>query len=634
MVAQTKRNLHDLLKMKSSINPEAIAISAPGRPPLTYNRLYKFINEIVEQLNALGFGRNDRLALVLPNGPEMAVAFLAVSTCATSAPLNSGYRESEFDFYFTDLNAKALIVQSGIDSPARSAAKASNIPIIELSPKIDSEAGIFTLSCETVSEVKNKGFAQSEDVALVLHTSGTTSRPKLVPLTQVNLCQSAQNIQLTLKLSQDDCCLNVMPLFHIHGLIGVLLSSLTAGASVSCTSGFVESKFFEWLQECQPTWYSAVPTMHQAILNRADSHLDIIEKSPLRFIRSSSASLPPNVMQSLESVFKVPMIEAYGMTEASHQMASNPLPPLERKPGSVGMASGPEVAVMDEAGKLLQSNNTGEIVIRGVNVMQGYENNPEANKSAFTKGWFRTGDQGYLDSDSYLFITGRLKEIINRGGEKISPREVDEALMNHPSVAQAVTFAVPHPRLGEDVAAAVVLHEDKTVDERELRQLIFNQLADFKVPSQILVVDKIPKGPTGKLQRIGLAEKLASKLKAEYVEPRNPIEDIITRIWSDILGIEQVSVYDNFFLLGGDSLMATRMISRVRKGFGIELPIPTIFKEPRVLDLAKVIDEVIKKDGAPDQSEIIQALEEIDELSEEEAKRILDEDLGIRKGNE
>ena len=622
--------VYDLLKAQNSKYPAASAIFAPGRIPLTYSRLYTFINGIVEQLNGLGIGRRDRVAIVVPNGPEMAVVFLAVSACATSAPLNSGYRESEFDFYFSDLNAKAVIVQSGIDSPARKAAQACNIPIIELTPRIEDEAGVFTLSCEKAPEVADKGFAQPEDPALMLHTSGTTSQPKLVPLTQANLCQSAQNVKIALELSKDDCCLNVMPLFHIHGLIGVLLSSVVAGGCIFCSPGFIDAKFFEWLQECQPTWYSAVPTMHQAILNRAKSHIDIIERSPLRFIRSSSASLPPSVMQALENVFKVPMIEAYGMTEASHQMASNPLPPRERKPGSVGVAAGPDVAVMDEAGNLLQHDNIGEIVIRGANVMQGYENNPEANSSAFNDGWFRTGDQGYMNRDGYLFITGRLKEIINRGGEKISPREVDEALMDHPAVAQAVTFAVPHPRLGEDIAAAVVLREDAAADERELRKLTFNRLADFKVPSKILIVDEIPKGPTGKLQRIGLAEKLASKLKTEFVQPRSPIEDIIARIWTDILGIEQISIHDNFFILGGDSLMATRVVSRVKKAFDIELPIPTIFKEPKLADLAGVIEEILSKNEAPDPNEMMRALEELEDLSEEEAQRILDQELGIR----
>lgn len=633
-MATFPKTIYDLLKTQHLENPAANAISAPGRTPLIYSRLYTFIDEIAEQFNSFGFLPSDRIAIVVPNGPEMAVAFLAVSSCATSAPLNCGYRESEFNFYFSDLNAKALIVQSGIESAASSAALARNIPIIELTPRIEDGAGIFMLSSEKASQIVDKEFAQPEDVALVLHTSGTTSRPKLVPLTQANLCHSAQNIQVALKLSQDDYCLNVMPLFHIHGLVGVLLSSITVGAEIFCPPGFMESKFFEWFNDCRPTWYSAVPTMHQAILNRADSHSDIIERSQLRFIRSSSASLPPSVMKALENLFKVPVIEAYGMTEASHQMTSNPLPPCERKPGSVGIAAGPEVAIMDEAGNLLQSNHVGEIVIRGANVMQRYENNPEANKSAFRDRWFRTGDQGHLDSDGYLFITGRLKEIINRGGEKISPREVDEALMDHPAVAQAVTFAVHHPRLGEDVAAALVLRAGAAVGERELRKLAFSRLANFKVPSQILIVDQIPKGPTGKLQRIGLAEKLASELKAEYVQPRNPIEDIIARIWSDVLSLEQISVHDNFFLLGGDSLMATRVVSRVRQAFHIELPIGTIFREPKLADLAGVIDDVLKKNGTPVDCEMMQALEELEDLSEEEAQRILDQELGIRKGSQ
>ena len=624
--------IFNLLKNQHSENPTSNAISAPGRIPLTYSRLFTFIDEIADRLNSFGFRPYDRIAVVVPNGPEMAVAFLAVSSCATSAPLNSGFRESEYKFYFSDLNAKALIVQFNIDSPAISAAQASNIPIIELTPKTEEEAGIFTLSWEKASQIVEREFAQPEDLALVLHTSGTTSRPKLVPLTQTNLCRSAQNIQVSLNLSRDDCCLNVMPLFHIHGLVGVLLSSVIVGAEIFCSPGFMDSKFFEWLKDCKPTWYSAVPTMHQAILNFADANSDIIQSTALRFIRSSSASLPPTVMQALENVFKVPVIEAYGMTEASHQMASNPLPPRERKPGSVGLAAGTEVAIMDKAGKLLQPNNTGEIVIWGPNVMRGYENNPEANKSAFTDVWFRTGDQGYLDSEGYLFITGRLKEIINRGGEKISPREVDEALMDHPDVEQAVTFAVPHPRLGEDVAAAVVLRGDVNLNERELRKLTFNRLADFKVPSQILIVDKIPKGPTGKLQRIGLADKLTSKLKVAYVPPRNPVEDIIARIWADVLSIDRISIYDNFFIMGGDSLMATRVVSRLRKIFNFELPIPTMFKEPKLVNLAAVIDKALRRNGALNDSEMTQqTLNELEDLSEEEAQRLLDQELGIQK---
>jgi amino acid adenylation domain-containing protein len=537
----------------------------------------------------MGAGRNDRVATIVPNGPEMAVAFIAVAAGATSAPLNPAYRENEFDFYLSDLNPKALMIQSGIDSPASSVAKARGIPIIELSPVLEAEAGVFTLTGEQGPSSARHVFAAADDVALVLHTSGTTSRPKIVPLTQTNICTSAHNIRRALELVEGDRCLNVMPLFHIHGLLGATLSSLMAGASIVCTPGFYAPQFFEWMEAFRPTWYTAVPTMHQAILEYIASKQEIIARYPLRFIRSSSAALPPKVMAALERVFNVPVIESYGMTEAAHQMASNPLPPHERKPGSVGVAAGSEIAIMDDEGNTLPLGEAGEIVIRGANVTHGYEDNPTANKRAFTNGWFRTGDQGFLDTDGYLFITGRIKEIINRGGEKISPREVDEVLLDHPAIAQAVTFGAPHAKLGEDVIAAVVLRENTSATQREIRDLAFSRLADYKVPSQIVIVGKIPKGPTGKLQRIGLAEKLASKLKAEFAAPRNPVERALARIWTEVLGIEQVGIYDNFFALGGDSLLATQVISRVRVALLVEMPLGTIFKEPTVADLAAII---------------------------------------------
>ncbi|MCJ7628025.1 MAG: AMP-binding protein, partial [Longimicrobiales bacterium] len=287
-----------------------------------------------------------------------------------------------------------------------------------------------------------------------------------------------------------------------------LLASFSAGASVFCTPGFNALKFFGWLKEADPTWYTAVPTMHQTILARADRNREIIDTARLRLVRSSSSSLPPQVLTQLEETFGAPVIEAYGMTEASHQMASNPLPPRARKAGTVGIAAGPEVAIMDDSGRLLSPGSLGEIVIRGPNITGGYENNPTANTTSFTEGWFRTGDQGVMDGEGYLTITGRLKEIINRGGEKISPREVDEVLMDHPAVQQVVTFAIRHDKLGEDVAAALVLREGAEATEAELRAFAAGRLAPFKVPRTLLILDEIPKGPTGKLQRIGLAAKL------------------------------------------------------------------------------------------------------------------------------
>jgi acyl-CoA synthetase (AMP-forming)/AMP-acid ligase II len=486
------------------------AIAAPGRPALTYGGLQALAKRTVESLNRVGIGRGDRVAIVLPNGPEMATAFIAVATGATGAPLNPAYRADEFDFYLGDLNAKALLIQRGFDSPARTLAMQRGVPVIELVPTEGGAAGDFTIDAGDLPATRpsRSGVATAEDVALVLHTSGTTSRPKIVPLRQRNVTASAHHIRQTLALMPTDVCLNIMPLFHIHGLIAAVLASLAGGASVSCTPGFNALKFFGWFDEVKPSWYTAVPTMHQAILSRADRNKDEVARGRLRLVRSSSASLPPQVMEALEATFGAPVIEAYGMTEASHQMASNPLPPRKRFAGSVGVAAGPEIAIMTDDGALLPPGELGEIVIRGPNVTDGYEANPDANAKGFTNGWFRTGDQGHLDEEGYLRLTGRLKELINRGGEKISPLEVDTILMDHPAVAQVATFAVRHDKLGEEVAAAVVLREGMSVDERTLRDFAAERLADFKVPRKILFVAEIPKGATGKLQRLGLAKQL------------------------------------------------------------------------------------------------------------------------------
>ncbi len=486
----------------------AVAIGAPEKADLSYDGLRQLVKTTVSRLNSFGIGRQDRVAIVLPNGPEMATAFVTIACGATTAPLNPDYKAEEFEFYLSDLKAKALVVMEGSESPSVTVARKLGIAVIELRVSDTDAAGKFELVSSETGTSENPGIAEPDDTALILHTSGTTSRPKIVPLSHINVCASARNIAASLNLNSDDKCLNVMPLFHIHGLIAAVLASLQAGAAVICTPGFNALKFFSWLEEKNPSWYTAVPTMHQAILARSARNSEIVANTNLKFTRSSSASLPPQVMTSLEELWRCPVVEAYGMTEAAHQMAANPLPPAKRIPGSVGIASGPEVAIMSEDGELLTSGETGEIVIRGDNVTKGYENNPTANAEAYTNGWFRTGDQGVIDENGYISITGRLKEIINRGGEKISPREVDEILMNHPAVEQVVTFALPHDKLGEEVAAAAVLREGTTATEAELRDFAAKSLAAFKVPRKIALLDEIPKGATGKLQRIGMAEKL------------------------------------------------------------------------------------------------------------------------------
>jgi acyl-CoA synthetase (AMP-forming)/AMP-acid ligase II len=503
------KDLRDLIARGA---PESPAIGAPGQAPLSFQGLRQLAQQTGATLNAAGIGRGDRVAIVLPNGPEAATAFLTVACYAVTAPLNPAYRAEDFAFYLSDLKARALIVLRGAETPALAFATEQKIPILELVPD-PSSAGAFTLvpPLGMTGTPSRGGPGGADDVALVLHTSGTTARPKIVPLTHANLAASAIHIGRTLQLAPSDVCLNIMPLFHIHGLIAAVLSSIAAGGSVICTPGLSGFRFFTWLKDVRPTWYTAVPTMHQALLDLAPRFKAVIAAGRLRFIRSSSASLPPAAMTALEEAFGVPVIEAYGMTEAAHQMASSPLPPARRFAGSVGIAAGPEIAIMDADGALLPTGATGEVVIRGPNVTLGYENNPAANASSFQHGWFRTGDEGVLDADGYLRLTGRLKEIINRAGEKISPIEVDNVLMDHPSVRQAITFAMPSRTFGEDVAAAVVLHEGAQGDAEILRAFAASRLAAFKVPRKIVFLEEIPKGPTGKPQRIGLAERLGVK---------------------------------------------------------------------------------------------------------------------------
>lgn len=488
----------------------APAIGAPGRGWLDYDGLRALSARVATDLRRFGIGPQDRVAIVLPNGPEMAAAFVTIAQAATTAPLNPAYQREECDFYLSDLRAKALVVAEGHDGPSVAAAQALGMAVLRLVADASGPAGSFRLTGDAAPWAA-AGMPGDDDVALILHTSGTTSRPKIVPLTQANIAASARHIGASLSLTPADRCLNVMPLFHIHGLVAAVSSTLASGGSVWCAPGFDALKFFGWMTEARPTWYTAVPTMHQAILSRAARNADVIKANPLRFLRSSSASLPAPVMLELTATFAAPVIEAYGMTEAAHQMTCNPLGAGRQRPGSVGVAAGPMVRIAHELENRLV-DGVGEVVISGPNVTPGYEGNPDANAKNFFQAdgrrWFRTGDQGAIDADGYLTLTGRLKEIINRGGEKISPLEVDAILLEHPAVQQVVTFAIPHPKLGEEVGAAVVLREGAEATERAIRDFAAGRLADFKVPRHVVILDEIPKGATGKLQRIGLAQKL------------------------------------------------------------------------------------------------------------------------------
>jgi acyl-CoA synthetase (AMP-forming)/AMP-acid ligase II len=482
------------------------ALVAPDRKTLTYQQLRANILGLVSQLNSFGLGRGDRIAIAMVNSPAMVITFLAAALCGTAAPLNPKYKQEEFAFYYEDTQAKALITLAG-DPEAAIAAATSNMLLIRA--KINADGTISLELVKDTQETKQASTAdlpEADDMAMILHTSGTTSRPKRVPIRHRNLIASVNNIINAYSLTAEDTTLCLMPLFHIHGLVGCMLATLASGGILVVPNGFNALEFWKLVQNFQPTWYSAAPTMHQAILARSSRNEEIVKANRFRFIRSSSAPLPAIVIEQMEATLNAPVVESYSMTEAAHLMTTNPLPPQVRKRGCVGYGFGVEAAIMDDDDNLLPQGSLGEVVVKGANVIDGYENNPDANAKAFVKGWFRTGDRGVLDEDGYLRLTGRLKELINRGGEKISPLEVDDVLLRHPSVSEALAFAVPHKSLGEDIHAAVVLKKEVTA--QELKSHCAEMLADFKVPKQIHILDALPRGATGKLQRLKMAELL------------------------------------------------------------------------------------------------------------------------------
>jgi len=459
---------------------------------ITYDDLRRRVCGMAGALCAAGVRRGDRVAMALPNGLDAIVAFLAATVAGTAAPLNPGYKFEEFCFYLADTRAKILMVPREEGADARRAAEQAGIPVV--TPEISGGGS-----------VPEPG---PDDIALVLHTSGSTGRPKRVPLLHRNLVASTRNIAETYALGPGDVSLCLMPLFHVHGLMASTMATLLTGGTVVVPARFNALTFWRMVRDYGVTWYSAVPTMHQLILTRKRTG-----DEKLRFVRSCSAALAPDLMRRMEEYFAAPVLEAYGMTEASHQMASNPLPPAARKADAVGPGTGVRIGIRDERGGELPCGQAGEVCIDGPSVIREYENNLEATAQSFFGEWFRTGDQGILDEDGYLHLTGRLKELIIRAGENIAPREIDEVLLAHPAVAEAVCFGVPHATWGEEVEAAVVLHPETQAGEAELVAFCRARLADFKCPKKIHMVASIPRTATGKIQRLSVAAALGGARK-------------------------------------------------------------------------------------------------------------------------
>jgi acyl-CoA synthetase (AMP-forming)/AMP-acid ligase II/thioesterase domain-containing protein len=596
--------LGQLIRANAQRAPSAACVVSAAGDLLSWQQLLAQLERTHTALRAFGFGANDRIALVLANGPTLAVAFLTVAACAACAPLNPVYGADEFTYYLSDLKAQALIASEDAAGFAIDAAAQLGIPVLELEPD-GSAPGLFTLKGNSPANKRAAGVVTSDSVALFLHTSGTTSRPKLVPLRHRNLIASACNMIDALELSPADRCLNLMPLFHIHGLVGGLLAPLAAAGSAVCPPNSRPGDFFRWLNTTRPSWYTAVPTMHRAIVADAVGQEDVIERCPLRFIRSSSAPMPARLFDELSQIFRVPVLEAYSMTEAAHQMTCNPLSPGKQKPGTVGLPAGPEVALLDESGRLLPAGETGEVVIRGPTVMSGYEANPEANAEAFVNGWFRTGDQGRFDSDGYLMLTGRLKEQINRGGEKISPLEIDQVLLRHSDVSEAATFGFPHPTLGEEIAAAVVLRAQSNAAPTQLQAFLREHLAPFKIPRRILILDQMPKGPTGKIQRRQLSKILgldAAQSRHKSSEPQGQVSALelgLLQLWRKMLDCNSIGLDDDFFEIGGDSLLAVQMLLEVEKIVGHSVPESILVDHSTIQQLAQGVAELDSSRARP-----------------------------------
>jgi acyl-CoA synthetase (AMP-forming)/AMP-acid ligase II len=495
-----------ILDLLDGHNPSAVAIADAGDgPSLTYGQTKQQASSLADDLRSFGVNPGDRIAIALPNGLEMVLAFLAATVAGTAAPLNPAYKLEEFRFFLSDTSARVLIVPPDAMNLARQAAAGETI-IIEAGIDSGGHVRLQPVGPKSASVTREHHDPEPEDIALILHTSGTTSRPKRVPLAHKNLAVSARTVAGTYQLGDNDVSLCVMPLFHVHGLVASTLATLASGGTVVVAPRFNPLSFWPTVKKHGVTWYSAVPTLHQILLSRTRGVARPPGAEQLRFIRSCSAPLPASMMAEMENRFGVPVVEAYGMTEAAHQMASNPLSG-KRKPGSVGLATGVEIAILDEAGEELSLGQRGEICIKGPNVFSGYEENPDANATSFTRGWFRTGDQGSVDQDGYLTLLGRIKELINRGGEKISPQEIDDVLVAHQAVSEAVCFGVPDRIYGEEVAAAVVLHSPET--EAALIEHCRSRLADFKCPSVIYIVEQIPRTATGKIQRRNVAAAIA-----------------------------------------------------------------------------------------------------------------------------
>jgi acyl-CoA synthetase (AMP-forming)/AMP-acid ligase II/thioesterase domain-containing protein/acyl carrier protein len=594
----SKETITDIVRRHAHMTPDALALLAENRAPLTYAELARLMDRIQEQLNAAGFGRGDRIATIGPNDASTTSLITGIMDCATAVPMNPDLSPGEFALYLRDLKVQAVAVDAGIETAARAAALRIGLPVLEVGPTAGNTAGLIEIGPGPAAGTPARpGPAQPDDLALVLTTSGTTSHSKVVPVSHRQLVTKIARHAKAQEMTATDRCLNLMPLFHGHGLYTSLGATLFSGGSMITLPEFSVEAFFHHIAILAPTWYTGSYTFHHAICAATPDYVGAIKKARFRFIKTGSGHLDPRIVEALEMLFSAPVISTYASTETSY-ICGTPLPPAIRKPGTVGVPVAGRIAIMGPDNRLLPTGKRGEVVVDSTAIFTGYENDDDANEKCFVDGWFRTGDEGIIDRAGYLTLTGRIKDIINRGGEKITPSEVDNALMSHPDVAAAVTFPVPHATLGQEVAAAVVPAQGAEFTDETLTRFLRGRLAPFKVPRRFVIVDEIPKGATGKVQRRNLAEAFglvtdSSKARPVTVDnrPATALESKLQCLWAEVLGLERVGLHENFFMLGGDSLQAVDLFLRVEKQLGRRLPRSVLFEAGTVAKMAQRIEE-------------------------------------------
>jgi oxalate---CoA ligase len=566
-------DLMDSLRTRASQAPDETALLAPDNPAVSCREIWSASVEIGNALEDAGICRGTVAGLALPDGPDFLAGFFGIARVAACAPLNPTMPPAELEVRLSELGVRALVVES-FDSPLAGPARARGIPVVEY------RRGQVRVE----GRLKERKRHVAEDVLLVLQTSATTGQPKVVPISTSTLNAMGRNSARCLELTAQDRFLSLMPLFHLQGLLSCLIQ-IGCGGQVIAAAGFDAKHFVSWMEQYRPTWYTAGPSLHRSIVALLRDRREKVPAS-LRFVRSIGAAMPAELMAEIEDALGVPVLEGYGLTEAG-AVTGSPFPPHPRKPGSAGRSTGAEFAILDAQGVAVPAGVEGEICVRGACVIQGYLGDPEANRQAFAGGWFRTGDLGKVDTDGYLFVTGRIKEIINRGGEKILPQEIDSVLKAHPAVLEAAAFAIPHPSLGEDVAAAVVLNPGAEASEAELRTHAGSRLAAFKVPRRIFIRLEIPRSTTGKPQRHLLFEQI----RPPFVQPSTSAEHTVAKIWSEILKLDRIGVDDDFFTVGGDSLSASIMMLEVERVAGGAIAAGDFLSQPTIRTLARLLEE-------------------------------------------